>query len=266
MWRQPRHRNDCTRTTGCGFTLIEVLVVVAIIATLVAILLPSLAAAREQAKSARCLSYLREQGIAALAYATESQGYLPSADDPSNLERFAPKAAVLMDRLFSRAHEVFYCPSNDLRPWTPRDFLSTGASNGGRFLYWWLAAPQGWDRKPILESYNAGKFLETYDTIDGTGKRIREKYMVRADQKLVYNIAISTDQSRQALSGGPGWEFFHGHRRKLPKNVVPRTPAEAAATGLTDCWKNNLYGDGHAVSVRANKVIARWGPNGPVGW
>ncbi len=51
-----------------GFTLIEVLVVVAIIALLVSILIPSLAAAREQARSARCLANLKALGVASTAY------------------------------------------------------------------------------------------------------------------------------------------------------------------------------------------------------
>jgi prepilin-type N-terminal cleavage/methylation domain-containing protein len=62
-----------------GFTLIELLVVVAIIAVLIAILLPSLGRARDQAKVARCASTLRSvyQGIQ--TYISEYDGALMPA-------------------------------------------------------------------------------------------------------------------------------------------------------------------------------------------
>jgi len=53
-----------------GFTLVELLVVVAIIALLLSILLPSLARAREQAKKSRCLANLKDVGSASMVYAT----------------------------------------------------------------------------------------------------------------------------------------------------------------------------------------------------
>lgn len=59
-----------------GFTLIEVLVVVAIIALLVAILLPSLSLAREQARRVVCLANMSNLPKAALSFSMEHKGYL----------------------------------------------------------------------------------------------------------------------------------------------------------------------------------------------
>src|SRR5271156_915139 len=62
-----------------GFTLVELLVVIGIIAVLVGILLPVLGSARESARKAKCLSNGRSIGQAMMAYLVSSQGTYPSA-------------------------------------------------------------------------------------------------------------------------------------------------------------------------------------------
>ncbi len=62
---------------AAGFTLIELLVVVAIIALLISILLPSLAAARESARSVACGQRLRDMGNGLATYFAENKDWIP---------------------------------------------------------------------------------------------------------------------------------------------------------------------------------------------
>ena len=61
-----------------GFTLIELLVVVAIIAVLVAMLLPALSRAREQAQSVACMSSLRQVGLGVILYTNANNEWYPT--------------------------------------------------------------------------------------------------------------------------------------------------------------------------------------------
>lgn len=67
-----------------GFTLIELLVVIAIIAILMAILMPSLKLAKDQAYAAICVSNLRALTLAWLIYSDENDGVLVDGHIPRN--------------------------------------------------------------------------------------------------------------------------------------------------------------------------------------
>ena len=77
MLRVCRRRRHGGNIDLAAFTLVELLVSISIIALLVAVLLPSLKRAREQAQLAMCLANLRSQGAVILQYTIDHKGRLP---------------------------------------------------------------------------------------------------------------------------------------------------------------------------------------------
>lgn len=104
-----------------GFTLIELLVVISIIALLVAILVPSLSQAREQAKRVVCLSNLRQIGVGIQIYTQTYDDYVFQGMYLNNgqFRVYSPRRAevgwggfgYLWTSKIIDAGEVFFCPS-----------------------------------------------------------------------------------------------------------------------------------------------------------
>jgi prepilin-type N-terminal cleavage/methylation domain-containing protein len=97
-----------------SFTLIEILVVVAIIAVLVAILLPAVAGARESARRIACLSNLRQIGLCEQMYTDEWTGWPAYYTGLSNCPANAPRVTwdQLLMRYLGNSEAVFLCASD----------------------------------------------------------------------------------------------------------------------------------------------------------
>jgi prepilin-type N-terminal cleavage/methylation domain-containing protein len=109
-----------------GFTLVELLVVIGIIALLIAILLPSLARARESAKNAQCLSNLRQLGMVYQFYANDNKDQIPIGYDGGSpwtgyficqSGAYYPLMGCLYQGHYLDAPQAFYCPSQNDPRW-----------------------------------------------------------------------------------------------------------------------------------------------------
>ena len=106
-----------------GFTLLEILVVVAIISILASMLLPALQKAREKAREGVCMSNLKQQSLALLMLSSDSDGYLPYACADSwctssantlgwpSTAWYTP-ASFLYRMGYIKDLGVFFCPSS----------------------------------------------------------------------------------------------------------------------------------------------------------
>jgi prepilin-type N-terminal cleavage/methylation domain-containing protein/prepilin-type processing-associated H-X9-DG protein len=108
-----------------GFTLVELLVVIGIIALLISILLPALNRANEQARRIQCASNVRQFCTSLLMYADENKGRLMDVgnhnhqwDNSGNksvsngVQTIHPAARDLLVDQYKMTRRMFFCPSN----------------------------------------------------------------------------------------------------------------------------------------------------------
>jgi prepilin-type N-terminal cleavage/methylation domain-containing protein len=126
-----------------AFTLVELLVVIGIIAVLIAILLPALSRAKEQANKTACASALRELGNMLRIYAAENKDVLPVGfmdqaafsfimhhNNDRNRPRVSQMGLLAIGNIVRNQGKTFYCPAESQgffmydtaeNPWIFRD-------------------------------------------------------------------------------------------------------------------------------------------------
>ena len=154
-----------------AFTLVELLVVIGIIALLIAMLLPALRKAKDQAVRVECASNLRQWGQALAAYGAQHKGWFPHNMRGQHLSWVSPEmknflAEFLMPlngfKANNAAHEgqahVTYCPTQDWHRYV-RQTSADDASGMELVGYFYLPHrnPASCDYRPAGEDWVSKK-------------------------------------------------------------------------------------------------------------
>jgi len=87
--------SDRGQRKGLGFTLVELLVVIGIIAVLISVLLPALTKARRSAATVQCSSNMRQIATAMLMYINANKGVHPAVSDQAGHGQWLCKRLVV---------------------------------------------------------------------------------------------------------------------------------------------------------------------------
>ncbi|MFH0795862.1 MAG: DUF1559 domain-containing protein [Candidatus Omnitrophota bacterium] len=186
-----------------GFTLIELLVVIAIIAILAAMLLPALSQAREKARQARCMSNMKQMGLALYMYTGDYDDFFPYG---SNTTAALGQWWNELLSYIGNSQKVFICPSD-----------RTGA-----YSYQYLSY-----------GYNRYGMSSEYTTVSGYTME-RKFSLVRKPEKRLF-IADRGNESKNSQAPTVTWgnatytlsDLHTGKRTNVvfvDGHVEPRTP------------------------------------------
>lgn len=221
----PQRSRQCTRSAHKGFTLIELLVVITIIALLAAMLFPAFGNVRRSAEKTKCISNLRQIGLAFRQYTDEydalpgpllvgqSAGFMKPAN--SVLASFlAPYVGLTPSSSWQRA-EIFMCPG-----WTRLAPKTSSPNNPGPV----------WKRNPTTIG---GVDPFGYPAHDGYAATAPHNLTIIADRSASFWILEDLDQ--QANVSGAGWF-----------DQIPPDPVHGGT-------RNRLFYDGHVETL--SKVL-----------
>jgi len=235
-----------------AFSLVELLVVVAIIGILVAILLPVTGMVRSKGDATQCLSQLRQIGVGINAYVNDHSGRLPgplsSTQGPTYVIGQTGSLAALLDPYLgqpntnvasgaARYSPLFECPAaarllHD--PTRPTYLMDDAVAAGSTQSLW--GAP-GLNQQPMLAT--AILAWQLYDD-DGSALQLSQMWLMQdGDQNYVTNHQVGFDSTANisGLLPMPAHAdhynalFFDFHVESRVPNLAITAASQSSGTG-----------------------------------
>lgn len=222
--------SSCRNRTA-AFTLIEMLVVIAIIALLAAIIVPTVNNALASAKRTRCASNLRQVGQATIMYASENYGSLPPVRDGGSLSAGTTWMELISPYLGNQTEDIrdtdIAAISNACPNWKGRSDVSASAAA--------TKPGYGMNDRPLRSSTSLGTHNVTKRAV-GLDQIKHPTRTILAGDSVDWHL--STFGGRNWVTAGNEYGYASGHPDRHGKNanyvmvdgsVIALTPDEALA-------------------------------------
>ena len=240
-FQTPKNGALRSRSTQTAFTLVELLVVVAIIAILAAILFPVFARARENARRASCLSNLKQIGLGFLQYNQDYDENCPLISFPSPALSWTTSTQPYL-----KSVQIFRCPSDSAARWDAANLPPNPPPYTTSYVFNVWFAPTKTD--PVTGAPDG------YSNLAKVSEPARSIILSEKGDLSATSMVASADHFHPMYWGAPSEEssmMMTGAVWDAPTN----RPIELATKRHFDGF-NNLYADGHAKWNRFDQITS----------